>query len=215
VIGQSIKVKDSCFSVKAFLGKGKSAYSYLIENISAISEKYVLKQIHNEPCEYYQFGDKLEAEINSYYRLINTGIKTPSLIEYNKHHKYLIKEYIEGQVATSLIADSKISTDIFRQLFEVAGKAKQNNINLDYFPTNFIISGQEMTYIDYELNSYTDEWNLQNWGIFYWLNSAGMKEYLQTQNLLALNINLSSGKPIKAPFENNVSELIRKFSIKY
>lgn len=38
------------------LGKGKGGYSYLVTDGA---RKLVLKQIHYEPCDYYQFGDKL------------------------------------------------------------------------------------------------------------------------------------------------------------
>jgi len=47
-------------------------------------------------------------------------------------------------------------------------------------------------------------------GIFY-----GMKNYLETNNLLALNLNLTSGIPIKAPFCKMAKELIEGFSKKY
>lgn len=38
------------------LGKGKGGYSYLASDGTNL---YVLKQIHHEPCSYYQFGDKI------------------------------------------------------------------------------------------------------------------------------------------------------------
>ena len=36
------------------LGKGKGGYSYLVTDGTSL---YVLKQLHHEPCDYYQFGD--------------------------------------------------------------------------------------------------------------------------------------------------------------
>ena len=36
---------------------------------SLIRGKVVLKQIHHEPCDYYQFGNKIEAELNDYKHL--------------------------------------------------------------------------------------------------------------------------------------------------
>ena len=41
------------YRVIRLLGKGKGGYSYLVERDNC---KYVLKQIHHEPCDYYQFG---------------------------------------------------------------------------------------------------------------------------------------------------------------
>ena len=60
------------------LGKGKGGYAYLVTDGK---RRYVLKQIHHEPCDYYQFGNKLEAELHDYERLRKIGIRMPKLLE--------------------------------------------------------------------------------------------------------------------------------------
>lgn len=62
-----MKVNGKEYEILKLLGKGKGGYSYLAGDGA---EKYVLKQIHHEPCDYYQFGNKMEAELNDYNRLI-------------------------------------------------------------------------------------------------------------------------------------------------
>lgn len=47
------------YEVFRLLGKGKGGYSYLARRGG---RQVVVKQIHHEPCDYYQFGDKLAAE---------------------------------------------------------------------------------------------------------------------------------------------------------
>ena len=42
------------------------------------------------------------------------------------------------------------------------------NINIDYFPTNFILQDGALYYVDYECNEYMEEWNFENWGVKYW-----------------------------------------------
>lgn len=57
------------YKVKKLLGKGKGGYSYLVTDGE---KEYVLKQIHHEPCSYYQIDNKLEAEkgiINGLWKL--------------------------------------------------------------------------------------------------------------------------------------------------
>ena len=49
-----ITVNGRVFSIRRLLGKGKGGYSYLAADEHG---EYVVKQIHHEPCEYYQFGD--------------------------------------------------------------------------------------------------------------------------------------------------------------
>lgn len=59
------------YTVIKLLGHGKGGYSYLVQKEGKL---YVLKQIHHEPCDYYTFGNKIEAEQNDYKRLLAIGI---------------------------------------------------------------------------------------------------------------------------------------------
>ena len=42
------------------------------------------------------------------------------------------------------------------------------HLNIDYYPTNFVVDNGKLYYIDYECNEYCDEWNFENWGVKYW-----------------------------------------------
>lgn len=55
------------------------------------------------------------------------------------------------------------------------------NLNIDYFPTNFIVQDAQIYYIDYECNKYMDEWNLENWGIKYYSKTKEFIEYLNNK----------------------------------
>lgn len=88
MIGKTIELNDNNFKVDRLLGEGKSGYSYLISNEE---EKFVLKQIHHEPCPYYDFDeDKLKSELKA-YKLLNKLIEIPELISVNSQDDYLIK----------------------------------------------------------------------------------------------------------------------------
>lgn len=58
---QVMRCNGKEYRVKKLLGKGKGGYSYLADDGT---KEYVLKQIHHEPCDYYQFGNKIEAELH-------------------------------------------------------------------------------------------------------------------------------------------------------
>ena len=73
-----ITVNGRVLSIRRLLGKGKGGYSYLAADERG---EYVVKQIHHEPCEYYQFGDKLAAEQRDYERLLSAGIPMPRLMD--------------------------------------------------------------------------------------------------------------------------------------
>ena len=57
--------------------------------------------------------------------------------------------------------------------------AKNAGLNIDYFPTNFVVQSGLLYYIDYECNSYMDEWSFENWGVKYWSKTPEFEEYLK------------------------------------
>lgn len=57
-----------------------------------------LSKIHHEPCYYYQFGDKIQAEIRNYEWLIKIGITIPKMLNVDLHKERILKEYIDGDV---------------------------------------------------------------------------------------------------------------------
>ena len=81
------------YKVLRLLGKGKGGYSYLVTDGAG---EYVLKQIHHEPCDYYQFGDKLASELRDYDRLRKIGIRIPKLLAVDEKQERILKEYIPG-----------------------------------------------------------------------------------------------------------------------
>ena len=44
----------------------------------------------------------------------------------------------------------------------------EKNVNLDWYPSNFIDFNDTLYYIDYEISPYEDKWTFENWGINYW-----------------------------------------------
>ena len=47
------------YHIIKLLGHGKGGYAWLAEGEAG---QVVVKQIHHEPCDYYTFGNKIEAE---------------------------------------------------------------------------------------------------------------------------------------------------------
>ena len=158
-------VNGVVYKLEKLLGKGKGGYSYLAKRGEA---QYVLKQIHHEPCEYYQFGNKIEAEKNDYRRLLEAGIRIPKMIDVDTENEIVLKEYIEGDVISDLVERGESVEAYIPQVREMARLAKEKGLNIDYYPTNFVVRDGLLYYIDYECNQYMDEWSLDNWGIKYW-----------------------------------------------
>lgn len=171
---QILAVNRTEYNIIKLLGKGKGGYSYLAEKNN---KQYVLKQIHHEPCEYYTFGNKIEAEQNDYRRLCAAGIRIPQMIDIDIDRERILKEYIDGPTIFDMVKDDIPITPYMGQIKDMAGKAKNAGLNIDYFPTNFIVQKDLMYYVDYECNEYMDEWNFDNWGIKYWSKTPEFIEY--------------------------------------
>lgn len=174
--GDIVKVNENNYQIIGFLGKGKGGYSYICIKDGV---QYVLKQIHHEPCSYYSFGNKIEAEYNDYNRLLSTGIRIPKLIDIDFSTERIVKEFIEGQTVMDAVKNDLDITQYIEQAHIMADKARTKDLNIDYFPTNFIIGLDGIYYIDYECNEYSDEWNFENWGIKYWYKSPEFLEYIK------------------------------------
>ena len=158
-------VNGKSYRVIKLLGKGKGGYSYLAEDDGG---QYVLKQIHHEPCDYYQFGDKLQSELRDYQRLLNIGIPLPKLLEADVEAERILKEYIEGPTIAQLVAEDRMEQDYYRQIQAMCALLYPANTNIDYYPTNFVVRDGKLYYIDYECNDYMQQWDYEHWGSQYW-----------------------------------------------
>lgn len=174
-ISQIININQNSYKILKELGHGKGGYSYLVEDEN--KNKYVLKQIHHESCSYYQFGNKIESEVRDYNRLNEIGINLPKMIYVDYQREIIIKDFIDGPTIDKLVIEDKMEESYFFQIRKMCEILYKNNLNIDYFPTNFVVDENKVLfYIDYECNDYMDEWNFENWGIKYWSRTDEFKE---------------------------------------
>ena len=173
-----MEILDICgkeYNVLRLLGKGKGGYSYLVTDGEA---EYVLKQIHHEPCDYYQFGDKLASELADYEKLTVIGIPMPRLLAVDHDKERLLKEYIPGDTVFALVEQDAMKPDYLRQMEAMCRLLYRHDTNIDYFPTNFVVREGQLWYVDYECNRYMEQWDFEHWGVKYWSKSPEFLQYL-------------------------------------
>ena len=153
------------YNVICLLGKGKGGYSYLVTDGS---NRYVLKQIHHEPCDYYTFGDKLASELRDYERLRAIGIPLPVLLEVDATQERILKEYIDGDTIDRIVLRDEMKPEYYAQIRTMCEKLYAANTNIDYYPTNFVVQEDILYYIDFECNEYMQQWDFEHWGHLYW-----------------------------------------------
>lgn len=167
-------VNEREFTVQKLLGKGKGGYSWLVTDGQ---REYVLKQIHHEPCDYYQFGDKMASELQDYQHLTEIGIPMPKLLAADREKERILKEYIPGDTIYKLVQEDRMEENYFRQMEDMCRLLYPANTNIDYFPTNFVVCGGKLYYVDYECNLYMQQWDFEHWGIAYWSKTKEFLEY--------------------------------------
>lgn len=173
---EKFKVNNREYTVDRLLGKGKGGYSYLVYDEKNF---FVLKQIHHEPCEYYNFGNKLQAELTDYEKLQKIGIRMPKMLDVDMENERILKEYIEGETIYELVLNDKMENAYIDQMKNMCKLLYAANTNIDYFPTNFVVNQEKMFYIDYECNNYMEEWNFENWGVKYWSKTPEFLKYVE------------------------------------
>lgn len=173
-MNDKISVNGKEFTIIKLLGKGKGGYSYLATDGA---EKYVLKQIHHEPCDYYEFGNKIESEIRDYNRLSEIGIRIPEMIDVDRENERILKQFIEGDTIYGIILRGEMKSAYLEQLRDMCRLLYAADTNIDYFPTNFVVQNEELFYIDFECNEYSEKWNFENWGVKYWSKTPELLKY--------------------------------------
>lgn len=176
-----MEIMDVCgkeYQIIKLLGHGKGGYSYLVTDGAG---EYVLKQIHHEPCAYYTFGDKIQAELRDYRRLNAIGIPMPEFYAVDVEKERILKEYVEGDTIFELVRRDEMKPEYFEQMYAMCEKLYPANTNIDYFPTNFVVREGKLLYVDYECNDYMEQWSFENWGIRYWSQTPEFLQYLQEQ----------------------------------
>ena len=172
---EKMTVNGREFEVLRLLGKGKGGYSYLVTDGE---RRFVLKQIHHEPCDYYQFGNKLEAELRDYARLQALGVPMPALLDTDVPQERILKEFIDGETIFELVRQERMQESYFEQIRALCRTLYAANTNIDYFPTNFVVQDGRLFYIDYECNNYMEQWDFEHWGIKYWSKTPEFLEYI-------------------------------------
>ena len=163
----SMEVNGRPYEVVRLLGHGKGGYSYLVRDGE---QAYVLKQIHHEPCSYYTFGDKLQSELRDYARLRALGIRMPELIDVDEAQERLLKAYVEGETIAALVEQGAMQPAYTEQVCAMCDVLYAAGLNIDYYPTNFVVQDGLLYYIDYECNPYMEKWDFDHWGKQYWEN---------------------------------------------
>lgn len=193
--------------LERLLGRGKSGYSWLAR--FATGRPCVYKRMHDEPCAYYTFdGNKVDHEQRGWQALSRAGIPMPGPLCFDPQDGYLVKAFVNGPTGCGLAADGAVDAPILGQLLDMARKAREAGLNLDWFPPNFVLEGGVLYYIDYEANPFDARWSLEEWGLYYWLNREGMAAFRRGAGMDLLEEPGRPGIPLRSGLEARVTAIL-------
>ena len=199
-----VEINGQTLKINKHIGKGKGGNSYLA---TWGNRSVVYKEMHYEPCDMYTFeSNKLRSELRDYATLKSVGIAMPELMYHDDGKQFLIKEYIDGKTIAEIVAENSLKDTHVKQMFDMCERLYARNLNVDYFPTNFVVENDRLYYIDFECNVYIEEWDFEHWGIYFWANTTGMARFLETGDHRHLSEN---AKPHKQGSEETVARFLR------
>lgn len=170
---KSFKIEGKDYRVVRLLGHGKGGYSYLTKRRGHF---YVVKAIHHEPCSYYHFGDKIQAEEDCYLYLKKLQIRVPFCYFIDHEQELVLKQYIPGATIAELLQKKKDVSLYLPQVERMAKKANQGGVNIDYYPPNFVVHRGLLYYVDYETSEFDKRYTFEVWGKGYWTGEKSLAE---------------------------------------
>lgn len=103
----------------------------------------------------------------------------PKLLDVDIKQERIVKEFIDGQTVFDMVLNDNLPPYCFGQIKQMCALLYSANLNIDYFPTNFVLQDGILFYVDYECNNYMSEWNFENWGIKYWSKTPEFLTYIE------------------------------------
>lgn len=131
---ETLNLNDRTFTVLGLLAKGKGGYCCLAEDATG---RYVLKQVHHEPCDYYTFGDKLASALRDYETLRTLDVPMPRLPEVDHRQERLLKEFIPGPTVAQM--EQSLDPTLLVQVRDLSARLRDAGLNIDWYSTNFMV----------------------------------------------------------------------------
>jgi len=168
---KTFEIEGKTYTATKLLGHGKGGYSYLVKRRG---HYYVVKAIHHEEVSYYKFGNKIQAENDSYEYLKQCHIRIPKCYAIDFEQELVLKQYIRGRNIADMIKKKEDVSRYIPQVEAMAKKANAHSINIDYYPPNFILRKGLLYYVDYEIEKLDQRYTFAVWGKNYWTGKKGL-----------------------------------------
>ncbi len=162
-----IFVNGNEFISLGLFAKGEESFIYLVTDLTG-QGRWILKQVIRTEGEGVDFPDRLQCDVDSYNRLVKLGIKMPQLYEVDVNRRIIAREFIVGPSLAYYIQSSGMKPEYKEQVQAMSDIARENGLNIDFDPSNFIVRDGIVYYVDYESEPYKDERSFEKYGLKLW-----------------------------------------------
>ena len=92
----------------------------------------------------------------------------PELLAVDHEQERILKTFIDGDTIDRIVLRDEMRPEYYDQIHAMCKKLYAAGINIDYYPTNFVVQDGTLYYIDFECNNYMEQWDFEHWGCAYW-----------------------------------------------
>ena len=173
----TLQVNGHPYAVTRLLGKGERR---LLLSGAGEQGPVVVKQIHHEPCSYYQFGDKLQSELRDYRTLSALGVPMPRLLAVDEAQERLVKQYIPGPTVLEQLQTGTLPPQAEEQMRALCRLFVPCRAEYRLLPPPILSCGAAcFTMWITGCNPYDAQWDFSHWGSRYWADTPELRAWLQ------------------------------------
>ncbi len=162
-----IFVNSNEFISLGMFSKGEESFIYLVTDITE-QGRWIAKQMIRAEGEGTDYPDRLQRDIDSYNELTRLGIRMPQLYETDMNSRIMTREFIVGPSLAYYLQSNNMKEEYKDQVMAMSKILRENGLNIDYDPSNFIVRDGMVYYVDYESEPYTEERSFENYGLKLW-----------------------------------------------
>lgn len=163
-------------------------YEYVLEDLLFEDEKMklYLARFKDRRLSFREYLNEAAylSDLDKYRRLQRAGINVPKLIGFDRQLLILIFERFFEHTALDVLQKEDLKEIYFKQLFSIYRFCRFSQIEINYFPHNFVLKGMTLYYIGDDIFEENPKKNLENYGLRYWIYSKEASKLLEEKGYI-------------------------------
>lgn len=179
----------------------------VVEQVGDRSFKVVRKGQFFYLKKYDDDKEGFENFVDCEHRLRVSGVTNPKCFLYDKKIRWVVLEYIEGENCLNLLKDEPLSEQIIELMFKAFWYARNDRIELDMKPDNFIFANNKLYYMPFKYQKFVSNDNFVQRDIRLWFFTKEFVKYCHEKGIAV------DQTKVKSDYETNKS--IALMTVKY